>query len=160
MIRASYLSIGVAALLLWAGVAQARIFPWDDYGPACQWMRLGGDIERPAGLPAKRQILLTVTYRLPEQTAPTTLLTNAPLAKDHFLYVLAGFEEDIAGVIFVSPLFFYSDRIEFRYFASSADHRWSSEWKSVVYHPERVKKNNQVLCQTQLNLEPLRLQER
>lgn len=160
MTRASYLSIGAAALLLWAAVAQARVFPWDDYGPACQWMRLRGEIERPAGLSGKQPILLTVTYRLPEQAAATTLLTNAPLPKDHFLYVLSGFQQDIAGVIFVPPMFFFSDRIEFRYFATSADHRWSSEWKSVVYRPERVKKDGQVLCQTQLNLEPLRLQGR
>jgi len=160
MTRASYLWIGSVAILLWAAFAQARIFPWDDYGPACQWMRLRGSIERPTNFPESQSLLLTVTYRLPEQKNPTTLLTNAPIQKDHFLFVLSGFEQDIAGVIFVPPLFFFSDRIEFRYFVSSTDHRWASEWKDIVYHPERVKKNGQVLCQTALDLEPLRLQER
>lgn len=139
--------------------AEARSFPWDDYGPACQWLRLSGRLERPTALPAGEPWLLTVTYRLPEQKVPATLLTNVPIAKDHFFFVLSGFDQRIQGVVFVPPMFFFSERIEFQYFATSADRRWRSDLRTSVYRPERIKKDGQILCQTALDLGALTLKE-
>lgn len=143
-----------------APVAEARVFPWDDYGPACQWLRLSGAIERPAGMEAGAPVLLTVTYRLPGQAAPATLLTNYPVEGSRFFFVLSGFEENIQGAIFVPPMFFFSDKIEFQYFATLPGGKGRSGYHRSVYRPERIKQDGKVLCQTALQLETLKVGRR
>lgn len=144
-------------LMLVASGAEARIFPWDDYGPACQWIRLSGEIERPSDFPKNQQVLLTVTYRLPDQAAPATLLTNYPITKSHFYFILAGFEEEIQGALFVPPMFFFSDKVEFQYFATLPSGKGRSEYHRSVYHPQRIKQDGKVLCQTSIQLETLKV---
>lgn len=151
----------LAFLICWVPqMAEARIFPWDDYGPACQWIRLRGEIERPLGMAEDDPVWLTVTYRLPEQRRPMTLLTNYPINKSRFNFVLSGFSEKIQGVFFVPPMFFFSEKIEFQYFASLPGGKGRSEYQRVNYFPQRVKKDGQVLCQTDLEMGTLRLGQR
>ena len=151
----------LAFLICWMPpTAQARIFPWDDYGPACQWIRLSGEIERPEGMADDEPVWLTVTYRLPEQRSPATLLTNYPISKSRFTFILAGFDVKVPGAIFVSPMFFFSEKIEFQYFASLLGGKGRSEYRRVIYHPQRVKKDGQVLCQTGLQLGAIKVGQR
>src|SRR5262249_15926081 len=93
----------------------------DDYGPACQWIRLFGELERPPGIPAGQPLLLTVSYRLPDQKASAPLLVNYPLSQSKFVFVLSGFSEQIQDVVFVPQEFFFAERIEFQYFATTLD---------------------------------------
>jgi len=158
MKRASYLWLW-AMVLSWP-LSGASGFPSDDYGPACQWVRLIGEAERPKSLGTDSPLLLTVTYRLPEQKTPTTLLTNYPIGKSVFLFMLSGFRTDIQGAIFVPPKFFFSEKIEFQYFVTSGDHRFASPLRQSIYRPERVKKDGKVFCQTAIHLEKLSLSPR
>ena len=154
--------VWLLAFLVWGmpQMAEARIFPWDDYGPACQWIRLSGEMERPEGMAEDAPVWLTVTYRLADQRRPATLLTNYPISRSRFAFILAGFEEKIRGVLSVPPMFFFSEKIEFQYFASLPGGKGRSEYGRVIYHPHRVKKDGQVLCQTDLQIGTIRLGQR
>ncbi len=119
------------------------------YGPACQWIRLRGEIvEEIRG----KGVLLTVYYRFEDQKAPANLLVNVPLSGKSFNFVLAGFDGAIPGALFVPPQFFFAKEIEFTYYAKTRDGSWSSAWKKTHYRPQRIKKDGLVLCQTGIDL--------
>lgn len=106
------------------------------YGPACQWIHLSGEIQAPPQ--ALRPIKLTLTYRLPDMGEPATLLTNWPLEQDRFVFYLSGFFEELEGVHFVSPMFFFAKEIVFNFYAKSADGKWRSDFMQSTWHPPRV----------------------
>jgi len=146
-------------VLLLFGLSPSGLVSADefDYGPACQWIRLEGEISAPDEAMAHGPLLLTVYYRFDEQKNPAPLLVNYPLKPGPFHFVLAGFDEKIAGTIFVSPMFFFAHEVEFTYFARSRGGEWASAQGSQRYSPERIKRKGQVLCQTRLNLATLNL---
>ena len=149
----------VILLALGFGFSPARALPrFSEYGPACQWIRLSGAVPRPPGLDPEAVVFLTVTYRLPGQRAAHTLMTNQPVRKEKFLFVLAGFEEKIDGVFFVDPGFFFANKIVFQYYAASADRKWKSQWQQSVYLPEWEKKEGNTLCRTGIALQTLALE--
>jgi hypothetical protein len=110
----------------------------ESYGPACQWIHLVGKVQVPESVEVARPIELTVTYQLPEMKHPATLLTNFPLPQDEFKFFLSGFDENIAGTLFVRPMFFFAKEILFRYYAKSADGRWRSDFFQNKYVPALI----------------------
>jgi Rieske Fe-S protein len=134
----------------WAVAAQAY-----SYGPACQWIRLYGAVEVPGGFESKGPIQLTISYQLPDQKKPVRLLTNVPLKQARFLFVLSGFETEIEGVVFVSPGFYFSKEIVFRYFARSSDGRWRSGVHESRFDPRRRQVDGEVLCEAAIALDTL-----
>jgi hypothetical protein len=137
------------------------------YGPACQWINLVGKVQVPEGGAVVRPIELTVTYQLPDMKYPATLLTNFPLAKDGFKFFLAGFDQEIAGALFVRPMFFFAKEILFRYHARSADGKWRSEFSQSKYLPAWIptvdvpKHRDKIYrCSTKIVLEPLVLMKK
>ncbi|HCU24807.1 MAG TPA: hypothetical protein DF383_07305 [Deltaproteobacteria bacterium] len=150
------LQVMLLAMLL-AYPATAGI-PYAEYGPACQWIRLKGEWERPPEMPAEEPFLLTVTYLLPGQKAPATLVTNYPIWRTRFLLVMASFAERIDGVIFVPREFFFASEIKFQYYGSSLDRHWKSEWKESLYQPRWDKQGDKVLCHTEIQLDSIKLE--
>jgi hypothetical protein len=150
--------LGILLLLLGTAASAQALPPFSQYGPACQWIRLIGQIERPAGLDPDDAVFLTVTYQLPQHKIPHTLMTNQPLSADHFAFVLAGFDEEIADVHFVAPGFWFAREIIFNYYAATADRKWKSDWQRSVYQPVREKKDGQILCKTAIELQALKLE--
>ncbi|MCE9625726.1 MAG: hypothetical protein K8R69_09820 [Deltaproteobacteria bacterium] len=159
MKRASYLWLWLL-VSVWPLSGVTGDFPSDDYGPACQWVRLIGEVERPESLAGDSPLLLTVTYRLPDQKTPITLLTNYPIEKSRFLFILSGFRSNIQGALFVPPKFFFSEKVEFQYFVTSGNHKLATPLKQSVYRPERIKRDGKVFCQTAIHLEKLSLSPR
>jgi hypothetical protein len=132
------------------------------YGPACQWIHLVGKVVVPADQDIARPIELTVTYQGGEMKHPATLLTNFPLTRKDFKFFLAGFDEQIAGVFFASPMFNFAREILFRYYAKSADGKWHSDFFESRYVPELISttdipkhREKQFLCHTRVDLDPL-----
>jgi len=138
----------------WAGL------PYAEYGPACQWLRLRGEWERPPGMAPGEPLLLTITYLLPGQKTPVNLVVNYPVWKQGFRFVLSSLDQRIEGVNFVPPEFFFAEEAKFQYYGSSPDRRWKSEWKQAVYRPQWSASNGEVRCHTLVPLEPLRLEPR
>ncbi|HKY62081.1 MAG TPA: hypothetical protein VJR29_01550 [bacterium] len=134
--------------------------PFAEYGPACQWVRLIGEIERPHSMDPAETVFLTVTYRLAGQKSSRILMTNQPVSKDRFLFVLSGFDEKIDGVFFVEPGFFFAKKIEFRYYAATADRKWRSRWQKSLYLPELDKQDGNTYCRTGVGLQPLAMEAR
>ena len=136
------------------------------YGPACQWIHLEGRVLKPEGRKIQGPLELTVTYQLPDMAGPATLLTNYPLTGLDFKFFLAGFNEEIEGVLFISPMFFFAKEIVFRYWAKSADGAWQSPLAQSTFYPPRVPildipkfKKSEWLCHTGIPLDPLELRE-
>jgi len=132
------------------------------YGPACQWIRLHGEIELPKRNEVQFPLELTVTYQFPGMKNPATLLTNYPLNKPQFNFYLAGFKEKIRGVYFVPPMFFFAKEIVFRYYAKSGDGRWKSDFHKSEYIPQNIppisvpaNQGRSYNCRTAINLDPL-----
>lgn len=152
----------LAILLVLAVLApSAQALPrFSRYGPACQWIRLSGEVPRPPGMDKEDPVFLSVTYQIAGQRAPHTLMTNQPVKHEKFLFVLAGFSEKIDGVFFVEPGFFFAKKIVFQYYAASADRKWKSQWQESVYLPTWEKKDGQTLCGTGIALQSLALEAR
>jgi hypothetical protein len=123
----------ILLLLLLGGAQEARAY---SYGPACQWIHLRGEIQAPPQ--ALRPIELTLSYRLPHMGEPATLLTNWPLKQDRFVFYLSGFSEELEGVHFVSPMFFFAKEIVFNFYAKSADGKWRSELMQSTWKPPHI----------------------
>ena len=150
------------ALVLFLG-AQQFLYAYS-YGPACQWIRLRGEVKFPEGRAVKKPIQLTVTYQLPNMKNQATLLTGYPLQRDQFKFFLAGFNEKLGNAILVSPMFFFAKKIVFRYYAQSADGKWQSAWSQSTFMPPHVpildipkNKNKEFLCHSEIHLDPLDL---
>jgi hypothetical protein len=151
-------AFGILFLIL-ASAAPARALPpFAEYGPACQWVRLFGELKKPSAIAKDEPLLLTITYKLPHHKGPYTLVTNRPMKEEKFVFVLSGFREPIDGVFYVEPGFFFAKKIKFQYYAASQDRKWKSEWQSSVYLPERVKKEGKIYCKTAIQLEPMKLE--
>lgn len=132
------------------------------YGPACQWIRLVGKVFPPPGEKIQGPIGLTVTYQIAGMKRPATLLTNYPLPEDEFKFFLAGFDEEIEGVLFIRPMFFFAKEIVFRYYAKSADGKWRSGFHQSRYLPAGVprlhlpqNRDKDYRCNTRIDLDPL-----
>lgn len=137
------------------------------YGPACQWVHLVGEVVLPQDKRIARPIGLTVTYQSAEMKHPATLLTNFPLPGEEFKIFLAGFDEEIAGAFFVSPMFNFTREILFRYYAKSADGKWRSDFFQSRYVPASIppldlpKNHEQAYrCNTKIDLDPLVLKQK
>lgn len=136
------------------------------YGPACQWIRLRGEIQGPSGKNIPPPYQLSVYYQLPNQKNPAVLFHSHPLTKNSFVFVLSGFKEKIEGVHFVSPGFLFAKEIKFTYFAQTADGSWSSKTRETIFHPPHVPRisipknaGKNYLCNTGIQLDPLVLQK-
>lgn len=127
------------------------------YGPTCQWFRLVGSIENPTELADPWPLYLTVQYRSGDEESLKLLLTNYPLKKEDFVFVLAGFEEEMNEVIFLPIRLSFENEIEFIYWVESKDGHWRSETQSSFYKPLKIKKGEEHLCQTRIELKGLSL---
>jgi hypothetical protein len=127
-----------------------------NYGPACQWIRMRGELQV-EHIDMEEKFSITIYYQFEEQKNPATLVINYPIKPGNFSVVFSGFDEKIDGVNFVSPGFFFEKEIKFYYFVKSTGGQWKSETKEIVYHPERIEKNGEVLCQSDLELDPIKL---
>jgi hypothetical protein len=137
------------------------------YGPACQWIRLVGKVLRPQGEEIRGPVGLTVTYQIPGMKHPANLLTQYPLAQEEFKFYLSGFDEEIAGVLFVRPMFIFSKEILFRYYAKSADGKWRSDYHQSRYVPASIptldlprNRDKDYRCNTRIELDPLVLKQK
>ena len=146
--RKLYFRILIAACLLF-GFASGPTRADDEYnyGPACQWIRLQGEVPD-VGSP----IYLTLYYHIEGHERSGNLFMKRPLNGKSFNFVLAGFGDDIPGASFVPPFIFFAKEVTFKYLASSLDGSYSTGWREVKYSPERIKRGKEVLCQTDLEL--------
>lgn len=145
-------------LFFWIGLVSAYAQAYS-YGPACQWLRLRGQVVLPSQDSVKKPLLFSATYQLPGMDHPATLLTNYPLGEPNFYFILAGYREKIGRAIFVPPMFFFAKEIVFRFYAKSADGKWASEFGQKVYEPQNIpimdipaNRDKEYQCQTDLQL--------
>lgn len=149
----AFLFLGLATS---TGSARAQ----DGYEPACQWIRFRGKVKNPEIVTSRGPLLFTATYRFAGQERPATLLTNYPIKEADFNFVFSAFREEIGRGVFVVPMFFFDKRIFFSYSVKSTDGRYQSPWAQSVYHPERLRQDGEVRCQSEIRLDPVVLEEK
>lgn len=130
------------------------------YGPACQWIRLRGQVETEAGFSPKGPILINVSYQLEGQSVPGVLLASYPVPSREFFFVLAPFQEIIERAVFLPFNVSFDQKIDFTYFATAANGRHRSPVYTTTYRPERLVEKNLSRCQTDLRFETMVLKRR
>ncbi len=125
-----------------------------NYAPACQWIRIRGKIDT-EGIPKYEKFYITVYSQSEEQEKPVTLVTNYPINPDYFSLVFSGLDQKLEGVSFIPLIYSFQEEIEFFYFVKSGDGKFKSRTERTVYHPQRIEKEGEVLCQSDLKIPPI-----